>query len=105
MTTLRTVEYPYRLYVHYFFALAVVVLGVYIFFVNAIIMDVVGRERALQSLAEIQTEVTTLESAYLTLASTVTLDRATELGLVPVAGATDFAYRDSVPTAQVSFRR
>lgn len=102
-TKLRTIEYPHRRAVWGALSFLALMVVLYIYFVNSIIMGVVARERMIAAIGDLRTEVTTLESRYVALASTITLDRAYALGLQEVEGASDFAYRESAPTSHLTY--
>ena len=83
--------------------IALVVL--YLYFINSIVMGVVGRERLHTQLGSIQSNVTSLESQYVTLSGTITLDLAHNLGFTDAdAQQASFAYA-SEPGIALSYRR
>lgn len=69
----------------------VALLALYVFLVNSVIFNLVGRQRALDNLAASQSSVVALETEYLTLSAGATLDRAYQLGFHDAAGKIIFA--------------
>lgn len=65
--------------------------GAYVYFINTMILDVAGREKALASLSDLSSETAALEAKYVELSGRVTLDLAYGLGFQETGNHTGFA--------------
>lgn len=65
-------------------AIAVFLVGVYVFLVREAIVNVVARENIAKEIQTDSTAVSALENQYFTLKSSITMDTATQLGFLPV---------------------
>jgi hypothetical protein len=91
LTAIQT-TYPYQRLVRTLFYFLILLAGMYIYFVNSIVLDVAGRQRAAAKISDQISAVALLESRYVALSSTVTLERARALGFSDVSNHTSFAY-------------
>lgn len=64
---------------------------VYLYLINSVVFNLVGRQRALDKLNERQIRVVGLETEYLALSNKVTLELARALGFQDAAGRVIFA--------------
>jgi len=74
--------------------LTVCALG-YIYFVSTSILYVIARKDAHTHIAQTESAIATLESEYFTLSSAISVEEATNFGLVPVSQK-NFVTRTSV---------
>lgn len=80
-----------------FWALAVVLVvlcGMYMYFINATVLNVVARERYENQIAEMTSKVSDLEFKNITLKNSITMDKASTLGFIETSNVT-FISRDS----------
>jgi hypothetical protein len=77
---------------------------VYIYCINVIVMGVVQRENLRTKFGALKTSVTNLESQYVAVSGTITLDLAHNLGYKDAADKASFAY-SSNPGVTLSYRR
>jgi hypothetical protein len=63
-----------------FAALVVTLFGLYIYFINATVFNVVTREKLETHIADLNTHVSEIEIENIALKNSITLDRATALG-------------------------
>ena len=71
----------------------------YIYLVNSVVFNLVARQKALNELATRQTAVISLETHYLSLAASITLDLAHQLSFNDAEGNTVFIKSVTPPVA------
>jgi hypothetical protein len=72
-------------------AFVILLVGLYVYFVTAIVWDAANREEILSQASELSSNVSTLETQYVNLSGKVTLDSARILGFVETGNQSGFA--------------
>lgn len=98
--TIKTLnlDYSYQRYVQVMIVAVILLIGLYTYFVTAIVWDAASREKVLSQAGQLSSDVSTLEAQYVNLSGKVTLDSARELGFVETDNQSGFALAHSNPT-------
>jgi hypothetical protein len=92
-TVSLSLEHPRERFLMRVLGVALVALiGFYLYFVTASVLNVMARKEALGKINDIQGSIGSLESRYLALANAVSPQEGTQLGLAPVQN-TQYVYR------------
>lgn len=84
-------DYSYQRIVRLMIAVLVLLVGLYTYFVAAIVWDAANREKVLSQAGELSSAVSTLEAQYVNLSGKVTLDSAYGLGFREISNRSGFA--------------
>lgn len=88
-----TVEHPFeRMLLRILLGALVVLIGSYVYFVSASVLNVIARKEALAQTASIASSLSTLESKYYAAAKSITPDTGEYLGL-DSADSTKYVHR------------
>ncbi len=84
MTNIKAISYQLQTYRRGIFwsmvAMAVLLFGLYVYFINATVFNVITREKLEEHIADLTTNVSKIEFQNITLKNSVTLDKAATLG-------------------------
>lgn len=99
LKTLQTLDsdQSYKRLVQAMFAGLLLLVGLYIYGVMAIVIDAAAREKTLAATEELASQVSTLESQYVTLSGKVTLDLALAQGFMSTGNQSGFALASAWP--------
>ena len=100
--TLSTTTFNARIFWTLTYALIILV-ALYLYFINTIVMGVVGREQLRNQFSVLKSAVTGLEASEVTLSGGITLERAHSLGFKDAGESASFAY-SSKPGLTLSYR-
>ncbi len=86
-----SIDYSYQRLVQTMFAGIILLIGLYVYFVTAIVWDAANREKVLSQANELTSDVSTLETQYVNLSGKITLNSARVLGFVETGNQSGFA--------------
>jgi hypothetical protein len=91
--SILAIEFPYeRAAARVLFALLVLLLCGYVYFVGASVLHIIARKEASAKTTQLQSAIASMEQQYFALSHSVDKSTAGELGLAPVSG-TQYVYR------------
>lgn len=94
LTKILSLTCPRECLIRQFFCFGLILIALYIYFVNQIVVGVVQRQKLSQQINELNTEVAQLETRYVALTGKITLELAHQLGFQDISNQTGFAYQN-----------